>query len=161
MKTDAASEEKKTPAQLAETMESANESRALDARDPHATRPLAVTAASSKEAEKPQAPLTQEALPQEAGPVLMPAQLAREHIASGKGIEPPPMPKPRGKGQRVVGAARDVVEERLAPRVERIKQASNVVWGEAQDDPNLRFILVAVFLFILAIAIILLGTYLR
>jgi hypothetical protein len=72
-----------------------------------------------------------------------------------------PEARPRGRGQRVVGVARDVVEERLAPRVEKLRQASNVVWGEAQDDPNLRFILVAVFLFILALVIILLGTYLK
>jgi hypothetical protein len=91
----------------------------------------------------------------------LPAQLAREQIASGQVIEPPKEQRPRGKGRRVVGAARDVVEERLAPRVEKLRQASTVVWGEAQDDPNLRFILVAVFLFILAIIIILLGTYLR
>lgn len=156
MKTDAPSEQKETAAQLAETMEPASENRPVDAHDLHATMPLAVTAASSKEAEQSQAPL-----PQEAEPVSMPAQVAREHMASGKPVEAAPPPRPRGKGQRVVGAARDVVEERLAPRVERIKQASNVVWGEAQDDPNLRFILVAVFLFILAIAIILLGTYLR
>jgi hypothetical protein len=94
-------------------------------------------------------------------PISLPAQVAREQIASGQGLEPLPEPRARGKGQRVVGAARDAVEERLAPRVEKLRQASNVVWGEAQDDPNLRFILVAVFLFILAIVIILLGTYLR
>ena len=93
--------------------------------------------------------------------VSLPAQVAREQIASGQVLEPLPQPRPRGRGQRVVGAARDAVEERLAPRVEKLRQASNVVWGEAQDDPNLRFILVAVFLFIVAIVIILLGTYLR
>jgi hypothetical protein len=61
----------------------------------------------------------------------------------------------------VAAAARGAVEERLAPRVEKLRQASNVVWDEAQDDPNLRFILIAVFLFIIAGVIILLATYMR
>ncbi|HKS29410.1 MAG TPA: hypothetical protein VJS44_16385 [Pyrinomonadaceae bacterium] len=121
-----------------------------------ATRPLNVTAPSVKASELPIPPVQK---PEST--MSIPAQVAREQIASGRPLEPPPDMRPRGKGQRVVGAARDVVEERLAPRVEKLKQASNVVWGEAQDDPNLRFILVAVFLFILALVIILLGTYLR
>jgi hypothetical protein len=118
-------------------------------------RQLNVTAPSVKAGDLPSP-----AAPK-AEPISHPAQVAREQIVSGKAIEPLPEPRARGKGQRVVGAARDVVEERIGPRVEKLKQASNVVWGEAQDDPNLRFILVAVFLFILALVIILLGTYLR
>lgn len=119
----------------------------------HSTRPLNVTAPSMKASDLPSPPKPE--------PISHPAQVAREQIVSGKSVEPMPEARARGKGQRVVGAARDVVEERLAPRVEKLRQASNVVWGEAQDDPNLRFILVAVFLFILAMVIILLGTYLR
>jgi hypothetical protein len=116
-------------------------------------RQLNVTAPSIKADELPQPAKTEQ--------VSLPAQIAREQLASGRAVEPMPDPRPAGRGQRVVGAARDVVEERLAPRVEKLRQASNVVWGEAQDDPNLRFILVAVLLFILALVIILLGTYLR
>jgi hypothetical protein len=93
--------------------------------------------------------------------ISLPAQIAREQITSGKALGPPIDPASRKRSQRVAAAARDVVEERLAPRVEKIRQASNVVWGEAQDDPNLRFILIAVFLFIVALVIILLGTYMR
>jgi hypothetical protein len=126
----------------------------------NSTRPLAVTVPSARIEPPPTVPATP-AAPPKPETISLPAQMAREQIASGKALEPPVEPRPRGKGQRVVGAARDVVEERLAPRVEKIRHASNVVWGEAQDDPNLRFILVAVFLFILAIIIILLGTYLR
>jgi hypothetical protein len=121
----------------------------------NSTRPLNVTAPSMKASDMPLPPAPK------AEPISHPAQVAREQIVSGKAVEPLPEPRARGKGQRVVGAARDVVEERIGPRVEKLKQASNVVWGEAQDDPNLRFILVAVFLFILALVIILLGTYLR
>jgi hypothetical protein len=121
----------------------------------NSSRTLNVTAPSVKASDLPS--------PSAAKPesISHPAQVAREQIVSGKVVEPLPAPRARGKGQRVVGAARDVVEERIGPRVEKLKQASNVVWGEAQDDPNLRFILVAVFLFILALVIILLGTYLR
>jgi hypothetical protein len=123
----------------------------------HTTRPLNVTSASGKAPAEPPA-AAPASKPESAS---LPAQIAREQIASGRAPEPLPEPRARGKGQRMVGAAREAVEERLAPRVEKLRQASNVVWGEAQDDPNLRFILVAVFLFILAIVIILLGTYLR
>lgn len=121
----------------------------------NSTRQLNVTAPSVKASDLPSP-----SAPPKGEPISLPAQVVRDQIASGKTLEPGPEPRPRGKGQRVVGAARDVVEERIGPRVEKLKQASNVVWGEAQDDPNLRFILVAVFLFLLALVIILLGTYL-
>jgi endogenous inhibitor of DNA gyrase (YacG/DUF329 family) len=143
-----------TPAaetESARVTEAVREDKGVD----NSARPLAVTAASNVASEPPP---TAPSIPET---ISLPAQVAREQITSGNVIEPLPEKRPRGKGQRVVGAARDVVEERLAPRVERLRQASNVVWGEAQDDPNLRFILVAVFLFILAMVIILLGTYLR
>jgi hypothetical protein len=127
----------------------------------NSTRPLATSNHPlAQTIDSPSAPSTQSSAPaQPAEPASLPVQVAREQIASGQPLET--VPKPRGKGQRVVGAARDAVGERLAPRVEKIRQASTVVWTEAQDDPNLRFILVAIFLFILAIVIILLGTYLR
>ena len=67
----------------------------------------------------------------------------------------------RWRGQRVAAAARDVVEERLGPRVEKLRQASTVVLDEAADDPNLRFILIAVLLFVIAMVLILLSMYLR
>lgn len=153
---------------MAETQESPPQQPESVARDDkkdagNSTRPLNVTAPSMKAAEltskaselsSPPAPKPE--------PLSMPAQVARDQIASGKTLEPMREPRTRGgRGQRVVGVARDVVEERLGPRVEKLKQASNVVWGEAQDDPNLRFLLVAFFLFILALVIILLGTFLR
>jgi hypothetical protein len=122
----------------------------------NSTRPLAVTAPSGNVND-----LSSTAAASKPEPISLPAQVAREQIASGKELTPLPEPRARGKGQRVVGAARDAVEERLGPRVEKLRHASTVVWSEAQDDPNLRFILVAVFLFILAIVIILLGTYIK
>lgn len=133
----------------------------------NATRPITVAAPEgavnesvvneSIAGEPPAAPAAQA----DPGPISLPAKVAREQIASGKPLAPPVDPASRRRSQRVAAVARDVVEERLAPRVEKIRQASNVVWGEAQDDPNLRFILIAVFLFIVALVIILLGTYMR
>jgi hypothetical protein len=54
-------------------------------------------------------------------------------------------------------AARDVVEERLAPRVEKIRQASSVVIDEAAEDPGLRFVLIAAALFIVSLLLLLLS----
>lgn len=123
----------------------------------NSTSPMAVTAPSIR-VDEPSAT----AASSNPEPVSFPAQTAREQIASGQpAVAAQPDARAHGRGHRVVGAAREAVGERLAPRVEKLRQASNVVWGEAQDDPNLRFILVAVFLFILALAIIVLGTYLR
>jgi hypothetical protein len=148
---------------LAATIESVEQQKtAPDNKAPdNSTRPLNVTAPSGLISEPAPTTAAAAAAPPKPDSPSIPSQIAREHIASGKVIEPLPEPTARGKGQRVAAAARDVVEERLAPRVEKLRQASNVVWSEAQDDPNLRFILVAVFLFILALVIILLGTYLR
>ena len=136
---------------------SADKSGANSTRPLHVTNPGPGPIESSSTTSATAAPPA----PPKPEPISLPAQVAREQIASGQVLEPLPAQRARKPGQRVVGAAREVVEERLGPRVEKLRQASTVVWGEAQDDPNLRFILVAVFLFILALVIILLGTYLR
>jgi hypothetical protein len=146
------------PANIRETTEAKLPEKETD----NSTRQLPVTAPSARVEDLPVNP-TNTPGPPTLETFSIPAQIVREQIASGKVVEPPAAPPQaaRGRGQRVVGAARDAVEERLGPRVEKLRQASNVVWGEAQDDPNLRFILIAVFLFIIASVIILLGTYLR
>ena len=59
------------------------------------------------------------------------------------------------KRHRVRAAAREAVEENLLPRVERIRQASNVVLDEAAYDPSLRFILIALTLFFIFLVILL------
>lgn len=147
------------PPALTETMEPPQ--AAADKDGGKTPNPLAVTAPSIRLDEPQPTAASTPTAPPKPETISLPAQVAREQIASGKPLAPPVEPRPRGKSKQMVGAARNVMEERLAPRVEKIRQASNVVWSEAQDDPNLRFILVAVFLFILAIIIILLGTYLR
>jgi hypothetical protein len=133
----------------------------------NAARPITVASPMSGTSETPVAQPPPPAAPappaptSKPEPISIPAQVTREQIVSGKPLGPPLEPAARKRSQRVAAAARDVVGERLAPRVEKIRQASNVVWDEAQDDPNLRFILIAVFLFIVALVIILLGTYMR
>ena len=61
------------------------------------------------------------------------------------------------KRQRMTAAARDVVEEKLSPRVEKLRQASNVMLEEASYDPSLRFVLVAVAVILLSLLLILLN----
>jgi zinc-ribbon domain len=66
----------------------------------------------------------------------------------------------RSKRQRVTAAARDVVEERLSPRVEKLRHASNVMLEEAAYDPSLRFVLVAIVILLLSLLLLLLNYFL-
>lgn len=61
------------------------------------------------------------------------------------------------KRQRVTAAARDVVEEKVAPRVEKLRHASNFMLEEAAYDPSLRFVLVAIILLLLSLFLLLLN----
>ncbi len=61
------------------------------------------------------------------------------------------------KRQWVTTAARGMVEEKLSPRVEKLRQASNVMLEEASYDPSLRFVLVAVAVIILSLFLLLLN----
>lgn len=58
---------------------------------------------------------------------------------------------------RVKVAALDAVEGKIAPRVEKLRQASTVVLDEAAEDPGLRFVLVAALLIILSLVLLLLS----
>jgi hypothetical protein len=51
-----------------------------------------------------------------------------------------------------VGAS---VGENLRPRVEKLREASTVVFDEASDDPGLRFVIIAALLFLLFLFILL------
>ena len=55
------------------------------------------------------------------------------------------------KRQSVRTAAREAVESKIGPRVEKLRHASNVVLEEASDDPNLRFVLIAIAIFLIAL----------
>jgi uncharacterized Zn finger protein (UPF0148 family) len=59
--------------------------------------------------------------------------------------------------RRVTAAAREVVEEKLSPRVEKLRHASNVMLEEASYDPSLRFVLVAAAVIILSLLLFLLN----
>jgi uncharacterized protein involved in copper resistance len=58
---------------------------------------------------------------------------------------------------RVKVAARDAVEGKIAPRVEKLRHASTVMLDEAADDPGLRFVLVAAVLIIFSLILLLLS----
>ncbi len=58
---------------------------------------------------------------------------------------------------RVKVAARGAVEGKIAPRVEKLRQASTVMLDEAADDPGLRFVLVAALLVLLSLVLVLLS----
>jgi hypothetical protein len=83
-----------------------------------------------------------------------------EHFRGAETIAPEHAVEDGGaisKRQRVTAAARDVVEEKLSPRVEKLRQASNVMLEEASYDPSLRFVLVAVAAIALSLFLLLLN----
>ncbi|HEV2764137.1 MAG TPA: zinc-ribbon domain-containing protein [Pyrinomonadaceae bacterium] len=57
-------------------------------------------------------------------------------------------------GERRRGRAVAAVEERIGPRVEKLREASMGVLEEASEDTGLRFVLVALALFLLALVLI-------
>ncbi|MEA2173617.1 MAG: hypothetical protein QOD00_1209 [Blastocatellia bacterium] len=59
----------------------------------------------------------------------------------------------RAKLQRARAVARGAMEEKVAPRVEKLRQTSSGVLDEAADDPSLRFVLIAVVIFILSLVL--------
>jgi hypothetical protein len=71
-------------------------------------------------------------------------QAASESSANAAGGE-----SARARLQRARAVARDAMEEKVAPRVEKLRQTSSVVLDGASDDPSLRFVLIAAALFIL------------
>jgi hypothetical protein len=48
-------------------------------------------------------------------------------------------------------------EGKIAPRVEKLRQASNIMLEEASSDPGLRFVLVTLAIFLLSMLILLLN----
>jgi hypothetical protein len=55
-----------------------------------------------------------------------------------------------------ISSAREAVGEKLAPRMEKLRQASNIMLDEAAYDPSLRFVIVAVAIFLLTLLLFLL-----
>ena len=105
----------------------------------------AATVDSRQSAPVPVAPL---APAEESRATVVESQRREEVIDDGVSIS---------KRQRVTAAARDVVEEKLSPRVEKLRHASNVMLEEAAYDPSLRFVLVAIILLLLSLFLLLLN----
>jgi hypothetical protein len=63
----------------------------------------------------------------------------------------------RHRRRSVTTAAREAVEEKISPRVEKLRHASNVMLEEASYDPSLRFVLVAAAAVILTLLLLLLN----
>ncbi|HEY0378221.1 MAG TPA: zinc ribbon domain-containing protein [Pyrinomonadaceae bacterium] len=63
----------------------------------------------------------------------------------------------RHRRRSVASSAREAVEEKLSPRVEKLRHASNVMLEEASYDPSLRFVLVAAAVIILSLLLLLLN----
>ncbi len=86
-------------------------------------------------------------------------------------LGPPPqevvVPEPaQAEGRKpagiiVSGVARETMEQQVAPRFEKIRQASNVMLDEAADDPGVRFLLIAAFIFLLFIVIFAITTIIK
>jgi len=65
------------------------------------------------------------------------------------------MQETRGPMRRASASVGASVGENLRPRVEKLRGASTIVFDEAADDPGLRFVIVAVLLFVLFLFILL------
>lgn len=61
------------------------------------------------------------------------------------------------KLHRMTGAAREAVEGKIAPQVEKLRHASNVMFEEVSHDPSLRFVLVALGIFLLSLLLLFLN----
>jgi hypothetical protein len=76
------------------------------------------------------------------------AVLDIEEVRAGGGATPRSA-EPRGGVRGRAAAVGASVGESLKPRVERLREASSVVIDEATDDPGVRFLVIAVVLFLL------------
>jgi hypothetical protein len=126
----------------------------------------------SQEVSSPEAPLlvgetvdASVAAPEEIGPT---SKVSTDEVdARAKAMDGSAGPAPAANSDeptrrhRVKVAARDAMEGRIAPRVEKMRRASTVVLDEAADDPGLRFVLVAALLIILSLGLVLLNQILK
>jgi hypothetical protein len=72
---------------------------------------------------------------------------------------------PTGKPAGAVGATRrratSVVKESIAPRMERVRERSVVMLEDTPDDSGLRFVAIAVFLFVVFIFLLVLNSVIK
>lgn len=95
----------------------------------------------------------QESVPVNVAPVRHEPVVVSPEVANDDGA--------RTRLHRARTAARDAVEERLGPRVEKIRQASTGVIDEAAEDPGLRFVLIAAALFVFSLILLLVSHLIR
>ena len=89
-----------------------------------------------------------------------PAHVEEESAASAEDVATAgaPVAETDTRGGRMRQHAASVgasVGGNLRPRVEKLREASTVVFDEASDDPGLRFVIIAVLLFLLFLFILL------
>jgi hypothetical protein len=89
-----------------------------------------------------------------------PQTLAREESVAESGTAaagetPAAQAEARGRIGRRAATVGASVGENLRPRVEKLREASTVVFDEATDDPGLRFVIIAAVLFLLFLFIFL------
>ncbi|HKP73627.1 MAG TPA: hypothetical protein VJT82_11855 [Pyrinomonadaceae bacterium] len=75
-------------------------------------------------------------------------QTATDGDATVSAAATPAQAESRGRMRQRAASVGASVGENLRPRVEKLREASIVVFDEASDDPGLRFVLVAVALFV-------------
>ena len=119
-----------------------------------AQTPPAVTQPSSTNTQPPStgAQTSSSLAPNSAGDTKPSASEGSEGVTpSASAATMPAAPLPDERGRRRAAAA----GERIAPRVEKLREASMGVLEEASDDTGLRFVLVALALFVLAFVVLL------
>lgn len=153
--------------------EDANPAPAVEMADASSSREEVVPEASSPEVSSPEMPSAavetsdashEEVVPQltvstnetgaQAEAVTSAAVPAAAGVAAAADAEPT-------RRHRVKVAARDAMEGKIAPRVEKMRRASTVVLDEAADDPGLRFVLIAALLILLSLGLVLLSQILK
>ena len=109
------------------------------------------TSSYSPEPQSPTAVETRRPLP---GPARDQNRAEKQKTASTS--PPGKVERTRGKLQRASSAARGALEENVK-RVDKIRHVSTAVLQEAHYDPSLRFVLVALALFLIFIILLLLS----
>jgi hypothetical protein len=136
--------------------EAAAEGPALRATEPGRTASVIVPQGSEAEAAAGVAP--QSPAPPEDAPPTRPSAVEGRRRAEIITRRPEDdQAYGRHRRRRVASAAREAVEEKISPRVEKLRHASNVMLEEAAYDPSLRFVLVAAAAVILSLLLLLLN----
>lgn len=120
---------------------------------------LASTRSFAEEAARDDAPTPASLKPADGSQAAGADRRPREPSSGGRADAPP------AKLAGAVGATRrratSVVKESIAPRMERVRERSVVMLEEAPDDSGLRFIAIAVVLFVVFIFLLVLNSVIK